>query len=354
MNEKLDRALLKFSFGAKQRMRTYRKLLRFLGNSVPLPAALDIMYQHATLDGKKPKAAQARIIDAWRRGVRNGKPFGRAIQGWVPESDRIVIEGGESSGKLAVALEKAVLIAESTKTIRSTLIAGLGYPVLLIVVAITFLAMFGIMVVPSFEQILPRDRWTGIGAQMAVMSDFVNSWLIPTILLIFGLIAAAVFSLPRWTGKWRKRFDKYPPWSLYRLILGSGFLLTVSGMVKSGIPIPAILRMLLRDANPYYAERIGRTLHFVNNGFNLGDALHRTDFDFPDRDTVQDLRAYASMNRFDETLETLGEEWLEDSVVAIKGQTGVLRNVAFIVLGVTFGWIAIGIFSLQEQIASSL
>lgn len=350
----LEKWFIRMQFGAKMRTRVYRKLNRFLGNSVSLAQALDIMYGHASEDGKKPKAVMAIVLDDIRRQVRNGKQFGRAIQDWVPASDRLVIEGGEIAGNLPVAIEKAIMISGSSKKIRNTLVSGLAYPVLLIFVAIGFMVMFGLQVIPSFEEILPREQWTGVGAQMAVMSDFVSTFLFPTLIALGVLIAVTVYTMPRWTGKWRNRFDRYPPWSLYRLIIGSGFMLTVSGMIKSGIPIPQILTMLQRGAGAWYAEKLSRTLYQVNNGFNLGEALHRTGFRFPDDETVQDLRAYANLNKFDETLEKLGTEWLEDSVQKIERQTGILRNISFVVLGGVFAWIATGIFSLQQQITNSL
>lgn len=354
MASSLEKWFIKLQFTAKMRTRVYRKLNRFLGNSVSLAQALDIMYGHASEDGKKPKSVQAVVIDDWRRQIRNGKTFGRAIQGWVPDSDRLVIEGGEIAGNLTVAIDKAVLISGSSKKIRNSLVGGLAYPVLLIFVAIGFMVMFGLQVIPSFEEILPRDKWTGIGAQMAVMSDFVRMLLFPALAAIGVMVGGIVFTMPRWTGTWRNRFDRYPPWSLYRLIVGSGFMLTVSGMIKSGIPIPTILSMLQRGASPWYAEKLSRTLYHVNNGHNLGEALHRTGFRFPDEETVQDLRAYAGLNKFDETLEKLGTEWLEDSVQKIERQTGILRNVSFVILGGVFAWIAMGIFSLQQQITNSL
>lgn len=353
MND-LERAFIRLQFGAKARMRVYRKLVRFLNNSMSLPQALDIMYQHASEDFTKPKATVAIVLDHWRREVRNGKPFGRAIQGWVPESDRLVIEGGDGHGKLAVAIEKAILIAESGGKIKMSLIGGLSYPAVLVAVAIGFLVMFGLNVVPAFEEILPREKWTGVGAQMATMSDFVRYYLVWTLITVGILVALSIWSLPRWTGPLRVKFDGIPPWSLYRLIVGSGFLLTVAGMIKAGLPIPAILRMLQRDASPWYQERLKNTLDNVNNGANLGDALHKTGFKFPDKESVQDLRAYASLNKFDETLERMGTEWLEDSVAKIAQQTAVFRNMAFLLLGGVFMWIAAGIFSLQQQITSNL
>jgi len=349
----LEKHFIKFQFNSKARTRVYRKLNRFLGNSVPLRDALDIIYAHASDDGRKPKHPVAMVIDEWRKQVRNGKTFGKAIQGWVPESDRLVIEGGEAAGNLAVAIDRAVMISGASKKIQTTLITGLAYPFLLLVAAIGFMIMFGTNVVPSFEEVMPRDQWTGIGAQMAVMSDFVDNYLSITVGVILGVWALIIVTLPRWTGNLRTKFDKYPPWSLYRLILGSGFMLTVSGMIKAGIPIPRILQMLQRGASPWYAEKLSRTLFYVNNGQNLGEALHLTGFNFPDKDTVQDLRAYASLNKFDETLEKLGEEWLEDSVQKVEQQTGIVRNLSFVVFGFVFGWIAMGIMDLVQQVGNS-
>lgn len=349
-----DKAFLKFQFNAKQRTRVYRKLNRFLGNSVTLANALDIMYGHASQDGKKPKAMLAVILNDWRRQVRNGKSFGQAIQGWVPDSDRLVIEGGEQAGNLAVAIEKAVMISSSSKKIKSTLISGLAYPFFLFSLAILFMALFGLKVVPTFDQILPRAQWTGLGAQMATLSDFVNNYLVGMLVFFAGLVVLIVITMPRWTGNLRSKFDNLPPWSLYRLVIGAGFMLTVSGMIKSGIPVPRILQMLQRGASPWYVEKLSRTLFQVNNGKNLGEALHKTNFNFPDKETVQDLRAYAALNKFDETLDNLGKEWLEESVEKVQAQTGILRMISFLFLGFVFSWIAAGMFSLQQQITSSL
>jgi len=351
---KYERMYLKFAFNEKQRMRVYRKLSRFLANSVTLSSALEIMHKHATMDGKKPKAPIARILGEWRRQITNGKSFGQAVQGWIPDSDRLVIEGYESAGSLGMGIEKAVLISSSAKQIKSTLFAGLAYPVMLIVIAILMLVLFGLQVVPTFEEVLPRESWTGVGAQMATMSDFIRDYIIYIIGLMAVLIALTIWSMPRWTGKWRVKFDRYPPWSLYRLVMGAGFMVSVGSMIKSGMAIPSILKLLQRGASPWYVERLSRAAYHVNNGSNLGDALHRAGHNFPDVETVQDLRAYASLTGFDETLDRLGTEWLGESVAKVQQQTGIMRNFGFLFLGVVFGWIAMGMFSLLQQITTSM
>lgn len=354
MLDNLELKFAKWQFTGKKRNRIYRKLNRFLGNGVPLPRALDILWGHASDDGRKPKEAQAVIIDQWRRQVAEGRKFGHAIKGWVPDSDRLVIEGGEAAGNLTVAIEKAMAINESASKIKMTVLKGLTYPVMLVVAALSLLILIVRQVVPAFDAVLPRDQWEGVGAQMAFVAGLIDSYLYIGLGLTAAVIAVISFTLPRWTSGLRVRFDKYPPWSIYRLVLGSGFMLTVAGMIKAGIPLPTVLSMLGRDAQPWYRQRLIQTLKWVEEGFNLGEALHKTGYEFPDKESVQDLRAYAGLNKFDEALEKLGTEWLSESVEKIEIQTAALKNVGFLLLGGTFIWIYGGIFSLQQQISSTL
>jgi type II secretory pathway component PulF len=346
----LQRFWLKLQFGATQRIRVYQKLNRFLSSSVSLRQALEIMYQHASEDGRKPKNPTAVILLQWLRSVKNGQSFGQAIQGWVPDGDRLVIEGGEAAGNLPQSIERAVLISESLRLIVSTIVSGIAYPVLLFLAAIGFLIFFGTTVIPQFAEILPRDQWTGVAGQMSVMSDFVQNGLIWVLLTLAALGILIATTMTKWTGNLRVKFDRYPPWSIYRLVIGAGFMLTVSGMIRAGIAVPKILSMLQRGASPWYVERLSKTLFQVKNGHNLGEALYRTGFNFPDKDTVADLRAYANLNKFDETLQRLGEEWLGDAIKRIKAQMAVLFMTCLLFFGGVFFWIAGGIFSLVNQV----
>lgn len=350
----LELKFAKLQFTGKKRNRIYRKLNRFLNNGVPMTRALDILWNHASDDGRKPKESQAVIIDHWRRQVAEGRKLGQAIKGWVPDSDRLVIEGGEAAGNLTVAIEKAMAINESAGKIKTTVIKGLSYPLMLVGAAIGLLVLIVRQVVPAFDAVLPKEQWEGLGAQMAFVARMIDSYLFVGLSAMGILMALAVWSMPRWTGSMRTKLDKLPPWSLYRLVLGSGFMLTVGGMIKAGIPLPTVLDMLRRDASPWYRERISATSRWVNEGFNLGEALHKAGHSFPDKESVMDLRAYAGLHKFDEALEKLGTEWLEESVQKIEMQTAVMRNLGFLALGGTFMWIYGGIFSLQQQITAAL
>lgn len=347
-----EQRFIKLQFSGGSRLRIYRKLERFIRNGITITNALETIWRHSSQDGRKPKNPSAVVVDAWRRQINEGKSLGVAVAGWVPENDRVVIEAGSQSD-LPSALENACFLHESQRRIRSALIAGLAYPIVLVLVAVGFMVIFGTQVIPAFETILPRDQWTGVGYQMSLMADFVSHGLLPLSIAVVLLTIAMIWSMPRWTGPMRVKADAFAPYSIYRLVAGSGFLLSLGALVKAGVPIPSVLRLLKKDAKPWYAERLTRTLAHVDNGHDIGEALYRTGMNFPDKETVNDLRSYAMLEGFDEMLTKLGRENIEQTVERIESQTATLRNGGIIILGGVFAWIAIGIFSLQEQITAA-
>jgi len=351
---KLDYELRQMQFGSKQRLSSYRKIAKFMKNGISLPQALDTMYEFASEEGRKPNAPQALALDSWRKGVAEGRKIGEAMKGWVPQRDITIITSGEQAGKLEVALENAVFLQIGAKKIRGAIIKGLAYPAVLFMVAIIFMYISANKIIPAFASVVPKEQWVGAGRSMAIMADIVNVGLIPALLLLIAGSIGLVIAMPRWTGKLRAKLDSFPPFSIYRLSTGAGFLLTMAALVKAGVAIPRALELIRMNASPWYKERLTATLRQMGNGSNLGEALYRTKLNFPEREAVMDLRAYASMKGFDESLQLLGQEWMEDSVERIEGQSGIIRNFAMIVMAGIFGWIASGIFSLQQQIASGV
>lgn len=350
----IELKLLKMQFNEKHRLSIYRKLVKFMNNGVALTHALDIMYSFASEEGKKPKTPQAVALNAWRSKIKEGKLFGQAVQGWVPEADVTVIQSGEKAGNLIVALENAIFLQQGSKKIKTALIKGLSYPFILFAVAIGFLVLAANNILPAFAEVYPQEKWTGAGGSMAFVANSVNALLIPFLAGFGLLVTGLIYALPRWTGPIRAKLDNYVPFSIYRLMVGSGFLLSMAAMVRAGVAIPQALQLIRQSASPWYKERLTATLRQMGNGKNFGEALYQTGLKFPEKEAVADLRAYASMKGFDETLQMLGAEWMDESVERIEGQTGILKNVALMMMGGIFMWIASGIFSLQQQIASGV
>lgn len=340
-------------FSSKMRMRLYSKLGKFIANGVPITHALDEIYVHVSLEGKKPTATAAVVVDDWRRSIRNGRSFSRAIADWASPDELSVLDAGEISGRLDKAIEDVVFINEARKRIRGA-IFGLIYPLVLVATTCFYLYIFGSQVVPAFKQILPVGKWQGTGAQMAVLADWVMHWMVPTLIGFGVALTVAISTLGSWTGRLRRVIDHVPPWSLYRLAIGSSFLISLAALLHAGVPVPEALRIIHQTASPWYKERLAATRRLVLNGArNIGDALHQTGYSFPSWEMVIDIRSYASLDGFEDMLDRLSRQWLNDSVALIQAQMDMLRNVAIVVMGLIFMWIAAGMFTLQQQISSA-
>lgn len=353
MPSDLELSFAKMQLGSDARLRIYKKLAGLLSNGVSLQAALDVLYQQASKEGKRKSDPLAIAIDSWRQAYRNGRPFGQALDGWAPLGERMLVEAGETGSRLDDALYNVIKLAENSKAISGALIGGLSYPLILLLMVAGMLQLFGGQVIPTFAQIMPMEQWTGMAAGMRVMADIADRWLLP---IGIGAITFAIvfaFSAPRWTGPIRVFFDKVPPWSIYRLVQGGGFLMSVASLVGIGVSVPEVLRKIRRNASPWMRERIDSALRHVNSGANLGDALHKGNYGFPDQQVVEDLRIYASLSSFDESLKSVADEWIETGVDKIKAQAKVLNTLAIILIAITIGTILGGLFSLQSLITQA-
>ncbi|MFO0002678.1 MAG: type II secretion system protein F, partial [bacterium] len=93
------------------------------------------------------------------------------------------------------------------------MIGGLSYPGVLIAMLGGMLYLFGVQVIPNFEQLLPKDQWQGLAYGMAIMSTFAQKYMVPTALGLVLFVVVFSITAPRWTGRLRSLLDRVPPWS---------------------------------------------------------------------------------------------------------------------------------------------
>ena len=212
----------------------------------------------------------------------------------------------------------------------------------------------GAYMVPPMIDAAPGTVWVGTAASLVNISFWIkDNWLIafcvfPTImLLIYATIGI-------WTGPIRVLIDNVPPWSLYKVFVGITWLLALSALVKGGVPVSIALQSLRRDSSPYLKEKIDKTLAFIKNGDNLGQSLMKTGLNFPDKEIISDLKIYSELDNFEEALEKLANDWLEESVYMIEQKASILNMVALLSVSGVIAWAVFGVFEMQEQITDSM
>lgn len=340
-------------FSNKTRLKLYRKIASLMRNRFSLMDALDMLHDGASNGGKNPGEPLAIAIAAWGRSLNNGNTFSEALKGWAPDRERLMLSVGDVSDLEGALLNLIKVTEGSTKMIRP-IVGAISYPSFLMMMAILIIYAIGVYMVPPMIDAAPNVHWRGLAKDLVDLSAWIkNNWVVAFASLPV-LMAIIYFTISVWTGRIRALFDNIPPWSLYKTFVGISWLLALSALVKGGTPVSTAMRALRRDATRYLKERIDKTMVFINNGDNLGQALSKTGLGFPDKEIIDDLKIYSELDNFEEALDNLANEWLDESVYTIEEKAGLLNMVALLSIGAVIAWAVMGTFDMQDQITNSM
>ena len=349
----VEYAKIMCSLSNKGRLKVYRKLAALLRNRFSLMNALDMIYNGLSEEGRHPGEPMAIAVANWGRALQEGHPFSDCLKGWAPSRERLMLSVGDVSDLESALLNLIKVTEGSTRMIRP-IVSAVAYPSFLLMMSVLILYAIGVYMVPPMLDAAPNTRWTGTAKTLIDLSEWIQvNWL--TAFLIFPTIALIIYlSIGVWTGPIRVRIDHCPPWSLYKIFTGITWLLALSALVKGGVPVSVALTSLRRDSNKYLKEKIDGALFHIKNGDNLGQALDKAGHQFPDKAIISDLKIYSELDNFEEALDKLANEWLEESVFIIEQRAEIMNMVAMLAVSGIIAWAVFGTFDMQDQITSSM
>lgn len=339
---------------ASDRLELYRKLMALLRNRFSLMDALERLYSIASKDGKNPDDSTAIATAFWMQSIRNGSTFSEALSGWVPNTEILMLSVGDVAA-LDLALQHTVRVVEGMNKMRSLVWGAVSYPLFLIFASTLLVWAVAKYMVPPMVEAVPGLVWRGYAKALVDLSEFVDHHPLLLFSIVPVLVIVCLISFPYWSGKSRAKVDNIPPWSIYRIFIGVSWLLSLSALVRAGMPVSKAMRALADEgASPYLKFRVVRALMYVNNGDNLGEALYHTHLKFPDDEIIGDLRIYAELDTFPEALENLANSWLENSIRQIESIAGILNGAAILLIAGFLAWTVWGTFEMQDQMTSGM
>lgn len=348
----VQRHWARLQFGQDQRLRLYRKIAKMQANGLPLLKILDELWERASQRGRKPSEPLAIVLADCRRMVQNGRLLADGLAAWIPGNERMIMAAGEQAGRLDVTLSVLTGVVQSQRRIRRVIVGGLSYPAAMFALILGYLYVFGVQVIPQFARMVDPATWHGAAHSLYVMSQLVQHWMLALLAGLGALIAAVLLSMPRWCGNLRVVADRYAPYSIYRLISGSGFLMAFSALQLAGVTVEKSLMRLAGMAPPWLRERLDGALLGVKSGLNCGEALRVAGYGFPSHELIDDLCVYAEYRGFGEALRLMADEWMEEGVADIERQMQVLNGCAILLLASMIAWLVTGFFGIQHEIAS--
>lgn len=347
-------AKLVFRFSTEKRMGVARKLASLLRNDFTLMDALGRLESIESKGGTKPDEPFAITMREWQKGLERGMTFSEVTKGWVPPEETLLVTSGNLSN-LVLALENVSRVVEGTERIKRAMVGAVAYPLLLLGLTFAIVIMVGLYLVPPLAEVAGDEIvWRGTAASLVALSDFSVKYWYFFVLGFAGIVGLIWFSLPNWSGKLRAKFDKLPPWNIYKIQISVGWLMSLAAMVRAGITLPNALRMLSDGANRYLRGILDSALRYIANGDNLGVALENTGRNFPNEEIIGDLTIYADMNGFDENLNSIANDYLQESVRKIESISNSLNGLGIILVSIIIAWVVFGTFQMQDQITAFL
>ena len=335
--------LNRISITIDKRLKIYDMLDGYISSGISLKEALTSMREIEV--GRKGKHSPvAKVYSEMLNRLSRGKRLGDLFEDIAPIDERMVLNA-VSNNNLKNCFKATIDIATTGRMMNKTFYGAIIYPVVLFILAYIFLIIFSAFLMPSFSQTLTQTTdlslLTNIGIEL---SNTVPIWGMTSFLTLIGLCIIIVILIPNWKGKLRVHADNLPPFNMYRLKIGCGFLVAIAGLIKSGAKLDHAIEQMIKNSKPYLAHRLGGILFHLKRGVNLGEAMAKTKLDFPSPDLVDRITVYAKGNNFASRIDILAKDFSAQGVESIKSQAAIARNIGLVlvvmvvllILGVTF------------------
>lgn len=339
MSASLERT--RFKLSPTSRAEFYEMMGSLIKDGKPLDASIRELH----IRYEKKRRPLGLLLAAWSKAMAEGKLFATALTGYVAETELVIIAAAEKSGDLTAGFEQAALVARSSSQIRKTLAAELTTPAIQSLVLIFVLIGFSTTVAPQLTQSVPL--WAMDDSQRALfgLSAFIAStWYVITPALA-GLVYLALWSMPRYTGTFRPYLDKLPPWSIYRVYCSSTFMISLSALIRAGVPIETAIRFIKQQSSPWMAEHLAQMVRSLRSGVEQGEAMDTGLLS----DRLSDMVAiYSRTADFDRAVSSVGKLSMEDGLTNIKGKAAMAKTVATLLIGVVVGWIFLAVMGISD------
>lgn len=335
---------------AEARARLYRKLAALTQNGLQMQQAVSDLAKRASR--KDAASLETMLVDVLFR-IQAGGGLGAAMKGWAPTEEVMLLAAGERDS-LPSALNECAELIDNDAKLRRAIRSAIAYPILLFCALLVLIFVFGSVLLPQVIEMVDVSQLRGGGSILYSVYTFVNSGaFVALAVLLVALIPIVLWSLPRWHGPTRVKFDRFPPWSFYRLRVGGAWMLSLAALLRVGVTLSDALgqmRSASMFSNPWLFERMDKALRGIAQGKHLGDALEASKLGFPDPEIIDDFVVYATLPDFEATLQKAAKQWIQTGVYRIEEQAGIMKNFAIVLMGLCVLAFFSGFVSMYQQV----
>lgn len=265
------------------RIKTKDKILFSRQMSTLINAGLPLVQSLRQVDDQTQNKNLKIVIGQIIVDIEGGMAFSKSLSKHPEVFNSVyvnLIEAGEVSGTLDMALARIATQQEKDAEIVSKVRGAMAYPAIVMLVMVGVLGFMIVKVLPQVEVIykdLPGAQLPLLTRVLLAISHFtIKYWW--AVLIILGLMIFVTTRYARTVGgkqvidMWKMR--AWPVGSLFMKVYMARFSRTATTLVASGVPLIKVLEVVAGSINNVHVEAsINKAIEKVKGGKSLSESL---------------------------------------------------------------------------------
>ena len=342
----------------KDRVMFTRQLSTLIGAGLPLATSLRTVIEQT--ENKAMKSIAEEILTS----VESGKSLYESFSAHPDTFNGVytaLIQAGETSGTLDLALKRLADQEEKDAAMMSKIKGALVYPGIILVVIIAVLAFMMIAVVPQVKNLYEDmgKELPGLTQFLVNLTDFFGNfwWLVLIVVLAIG---GSIFYFAKYTPLGHKVMDSvkiHVPifGGLFRKLYVSRFARTAEMMLATGVPMLDSIRIAIdATSNRIIEEEYAKSLDIIKGGKALSEALRDREYMLP---LVPQMASIGEESgKIDEMLGKAAAVYETELDNQINGISTMIEPILMVIMagliGVVVGGTLLPIYSLVNSVAA--
>ena len=264
-----------------------------------------------------------------------------------------MIEAGEVSGNLEIALNRMATHFEKEYKLQQSIRKATTYPIVVAVIALAVVVMLLVVVIPTFVTMF-NDLGTELPATtkaLLAISDFVTGrWYVIIAVVVIGTVGFVYYSKSEvgmiTLSGIKLKVPLFGP--LSTKVVASRFTRTLSTLLASGLPLLEAIDVVSRVVDNYTVMKgLQRTKDQVSKGVPLSKPIEEMGV-FPPMVTHM-VRIGEDTGQLEPILDNVANFYDSEVETAVSQLTTMLEPLIIVVLAVVVGFVVISIIQPMFQ-----
>ena len=254
-----------------ERAEFYRDFAEMYQRNEALVNFLEGEIANANLTRQRSRARALRIVLDRHEGGENASRVSHLLEGVAPRSDAMLLTAVDRAVDKPLALRALAVAIDKQRQMLRLMLACAALPAVTIPICYVLIALLGkvILVIDDATPVYAQDAlWQGMNGWARDIAVFAGSWGPQVTLALAVGLGAVLWSLPRWRGAWRLRFESWPVYGLYRDFQAGMLFSAMAMLLRTGETLQGSIDDVAQRASPWMRWHLGRVVDALEENPN--------------------------------------------------------------------------------------